>query len=115
MTTSFNELKRSRSNDLEKLNKELTKINSQSGDRTKDDRFWSPTVDKVGNGYAVIRFLPAPPGEDVPFVRVRLLGVGDLGCAAARRAVGGGVGVGAALCPGVAGVAGGRPAGGRCP
>jgi hypothetical protein len=35
----------------------------------KDDRFWAPTVDKGGNGYAVIRFLPEPEGEDVPFVR----------------------------------------------
>jgi len=31
---------------------------------------WKPDVDKAGNGYAVIRFLPAPEGEDVPFVRV---------------------------------------------
>ena len=34
-----------------------------------DERFWSPTVDKAGNGYAVLRFLPAPEGEDVPWVR----------------------------------------------
>ena len=34
-----------------------------------DDRFWKPTVDKAGNGYAVIRFLPAPEGEDLPWVR----------------------------------------------
>jgi len=35
-----------------------------------DDRFWKPEVDKAGNGYAVIRFLPAPQGEDMPFVRM---------------------------------------------
>ena len=35
-----------------------------------DDRFWKPEVDKAGNGYAVIRFLPAPSGEDIPWVRV---------------------------------------------
>ena len=34
-----------------------------------DDRLWKPTVDKAGNGYAVIRFLPAPEGEDLPWVR----------------------------------------------
>ena len=26
----------------------------------------SPVMDKSGNGYAVIRFLPAPEGEDMP-------------------------------------------------
>lgn len=35
-----------------------------------DDRFWKPEVDKAGNGYAVIRFLPAPSGEDIPWVRM---------------------------------------------
>lgn len=34
----------------------------------KDDRFWTPTRDKAGNGYAVIRFLPAPDG-DAPWER----------------------------------------------
>jgi hypothetical protein len=34
-----------------------------------DERFWKPTVDKAGNGYAVIRFLPAAEGEDLPWVR----------------------------------------------
>lgn len=34
-----------------------------------DDRMWKPTVDKAGNGYAVIRFLPAAEGQDVPWVR----------------------------------------------
>jgi hypothetical protein len=38
--------------------------------RRSDDRFWSPTVDKAGNGYAVIRFLPPTSGEDTPFVRL---------------------------------------------
>jgi hypothetical protein len=35
-----------------------------------DDRFWKPEVDKSGNGYAIVRFLPSPMGEDVPFVRL---------------------------------------------
>jgi len=34
-----------------------------------DDRMWSPAVDKAGNGYAVIRFLPAKEGEDLPWVK----------------------------------------------
>ena len=34
-----------------------------------DDAEWKPTVDKAGNGYAVLRFLPAAEGEDLPWVR----------------------------------------------
>ncbi|MFZ9354448.1 MAG: single-stranded DNA-binding protein, partial [Candidatus Nanopelagicales bacterium] len=52
----------------EKLVKEVEKMNSSSG--TADDRIWKLDVDKSGNGYAVIRFLPAPEGEDLPFVKV---------------------------------------------
>lgn len=38
---------------------------------TPDTRFWKPTLDKeTGTGYAVVRFLPAPMGEDLPFQRV---------------------------------------------
>lgn len=66
----FSKLKsKSGKNSLEELTKKLQSAagNESSG---KDDRFWQPTVDKAGNGYAVIRFLPAPGDEDVPFVRV---------------------------------------------
>jgi hypothetical protein len=35
-----------------------------------DDRLWKPTMDKTDNGYAVIRFLPAPKGEDLPWVKL---------------------------------------------
>lgn len=67
---SFAELKRQSSSSFEKLNKELSKLNTSSTQsRSEDDRFWKPEVDKAGNGYAVIRFLPAPNGEDLPFVR----------------------------------------------
>ena len=52
----------------EKLVKEVEKMNTSGG--SSDDRFWSLTVDKAQNGYAVIRFLPAPDGEDLPFVKV---------------------------------------------
>ena len=33
-----------------------------------DDRYWKPELDKSGNGYAVVRFLPTPEGEDMPWV-----------------------------------------------
>jgi len=35
-----------------------------------DERLWKPTMDKSGNGYAVIRFLPACEGEDLPWAKV---------------------------------------------
>ena len=38
--------------------------------RGADERLWKPEVDKAGNGYAVIRFLPAPNGEDLPWAQV---------------------------------------------
>lgn len=55
---------------LDELNTKLAKVSGPQEGKSSDDRFWSPTVDKAGNGYAVIRFLPAPDSEDVPFVRV---------------------------------------------
>ena len=36
----------------------------------KDDRLWKPVLDKSGNGYAVIRFLPAVDGEDLPWAKI---------------------------------------------
>ena len=50
-----------------KLVKEVEKLNTNGG---SDDRLWKLDVDKSGNGYAVIRFLPAPDGEDLPFVKL---------------------------------------------
>ena len=55
---------------LEELNAKLAKVSGNSESKGADDRFWTPTVDKAGNGYAVIRFLPAAPDEDVPFIRM---------------------------------------------
>ena len=52
----------------QKLVKEVEKLNNTSGNQ--DDRLWKLEVDKSGNGYAVIRFLPAPNGEDLPFVKL---------------------------------------------
>jgi|TARA_B100001094_G_scaffold90898_1_gene86934 hypothetical protein len=70
MATSFAALKKSRSSSLNKLVTETTKINAPAEGSSEDNRFWKPTVDKAGNGYAVIRFLPEPKGEDLPWVRV---------------------------------------------
>ena len=50
-----------------KLVKEVEKLNTNGG---SDERLWKLDVDKSGNGYAVIRFLPAPNGEDLPFVKL---------------------------------------------
>lgn len=64
----FASLKKNRQSVFNNLTQEMTKLNTQTS--TDDNRFWKPEVDKSGNGYAVIRFLPAPAEEDVPFVRV---------------------------------------------
>jgi len=55
---------------LDTLTAELSKISGNQETKKNDDRFWYPNVDKAGNGYAVIRFLPAPGDEDVPFIRM---------------------------------------------
>ena len=36
----------------------------------KDERLWKPELDKSGNGYAVIRFLPAVDGENMPWAKL---------------------------------------------
>lgn len=70
MAIDFSALKKNRGN-FESLMKEVDKIATpQSEGAQKDERFWQPEVDKAGNGYAVIRFLPPPKGEDLPWVRI---------------------------------------------
>lgn len=68
--SSFASLKR---NDLTKLTKALEDLGRGQGESSSEDlRFWQPTVDKAGNGYAVIRFLPSPEkdGENgLPWIR----------------------------------------------
>lgn len=69
--STFSDLKKSSATSFAKLNDELAKLNKPAfQNESTDERFWRPTVDKAGTGRAVIRFLPAPAGEDVPFVRV---------------------------------------------
>ena len=53
---------------IDEYNKQTT---PQSDTKSFDDeRIWKPELDKSGNGYAVIRFLPAPEGEDIPWQRM---------------------------------------------
>jgi hypothetical protein len=66
----FASLKKNSKSQLESLTNELSKLSTKSSNKNEDDRMWYPAVDKTGNGYAVIRFLPAPEGEDVPFIRI---------------------------------------------
>ena len=67
---SLSDLRNSRGN-FDSLMKEVEKIaNPQTSDSRDDDRFWQPEVDKAGNGFAVIRFLPAPKGEEMPWARI---------------------------------------------
>ena len=68
--TNFASLKKNRSKSLESLNAQLDKISSKSYQDPNAGKFWKPTRDKAGNGFAIIRFLPAPEGEEMPFVRV---------------------------------------------
>jgi hypothetical protein len=66
---SFSDLKKKSTTSFQKLNEQLQKMNTGYTESTTND-YWYPEVDKAGNGYAVIRFLPAPEGEDLPFVRI---------------------------------------------
>jgi hypothetical protein len=66
---SFENLKRNR-DQISKLISAAEKVGGSTEKKSYgDDRFWKPSVDKAGNGYAVLRFLPAPEGEDLPWVR----------------------------------------------
>ena len=60
-----------RSNSLDKL---LNAVKEETAPQEKksyvDERLWKPELDKAGNGYAVIRFLPAIEGEDMPWAKI---------------------------------------------
>lgn len=70
--SSFANLKRESS--FDKLKKSVEQVGQPASTSSKEDsRFWKPTVDKAGNGMAIIRFLPAPAvdGDDaLPWVRI---------------------------------------------
>ena len=63
----FKRKSRSGSN-LDELSKKIQATSEKKS--YKDDRFWRPELDKASNGYAVIRFLPAPPNEDLPWAKL---------------------------------------------
>jgi len=64
---SFSDLRKNKGNAFNKLQKQL-ETSTKVG--TVDERFWKIQSDKAGNGFAVIRFLPAIEGEDMPFVKL---------------------------------------------
>ena len=69
---SFASLKKasSKGDTFAKLSREIDKLNQPAAGSSADERFWKPELDKSGNGYAVIRFLSAPDGEDMPWAKV---------------------------------------------
>jgi hypothetical protein len=67
---SFEALKKNRSKSLEKLTSQLEKINTKGYSDPNKGKFWTPTRDSAGNGFAIIRFLPPPENEDMPFVQI---------------------------------------------
>jgi len=65
---NFSDFKKKSKNSVASLTERMDKLTSKES--YKDDRIWKPGIDKAGNGYAVIRFLPEIAGEDTPFVSV---------------------------------------------
>ena len=67
---SFANLKSTRGSSIDNLVKAAEAVSTKTETKSYiDERFWKPTQDKAGTGYAVIRFLPAKEGEDLPWVR----------------------------------------------
>lgn len=65
---SFQNMKnRSKTLDFRQLAEKMANENKSANN--VDPRFWRPEVDKSGNGYALVRFLPAPEGNDFPYVK----------------------------------------------
>jgi len=65
---SFANLKQNR----DQISKLIQAADQAGGGEKKnyaDERIWKPTVDKAGNGYALLRFLPAGEGQELPWVR----------------------------------------------
>ena len=58
------------SSSLDKLRAAMETASPSEGAKKSynDDTMWKPELDKTGNGYAVIRFLPTPEGEEMPWV-----------------------------------------------
>lgn len=67
---SFADLKKNRSKSLESLSQQLEKMTSKGYADPEKEKYWNLTRDAAGNGFAIIRFLPASEGEDLPFIPV---------------------------------------------
>lgn len=65
----FKDMKSASGSNYQSLASEMDKMAKKS-ESYKDDRMWKAETDKTGNGYAEIRFLPAPDGEDLPWARI---------------------------------------------
>lgn len=65
----FKDMKSASGSNYQSLSSEMDKMAKKS-ESYKDDRMWKAETDKTGNGYAEIRFLPAPDGEDLPWARI---------------------------------------------
>lgn len=59
--SSFANLKRNSGNNFDKLSKAVESMNSTTFASEDEDKYWKCEVDKAGNGYAIIRFLPVSP------------------------------------------------------
>tara|TARA_R100001082_G_scaffold110815_1_gene91891 strand:+ start:719 stop:1639 length:921 start_codon:yes stop_codon:yes gene_type:complete len=69
---SFATLKKAsqKGNTFAKLTQEIEKLNQPQSGGGADERLWKPELDKTGNGYAVLRFLPAPDQEEMPWAKI---------------------------------------------
>jgi len=62
--SSFDDFKKKSRSSIDDLTKALEETNGATKSY-KDERFWRPELDKASNGFAVIRFLPTPPNEEL--------------------------------------------------
>ena len=65
---SFNDFKKKSKSNMTDLIRKMEDQNKKTD--YKDDRFWRPEIDKTGNGFAIIRFLPEVENEDCPWAKV---------------------------------------------
>ena len=56
------------STSLDKLRQAMESASPSQGEKKSydDDKYWKPELDKSGNGYAIVRFLPTPENEEMP-------------------------------------------------
>lgn len=68
---SIDELRNRQANNLDNLRNKVEEEKNGGGGGQQDERFWKPPFDQEsGKGFAIIRFLPAPPGEELPWVKL---------------------------------------------